>query len=158
MSWKEKLANKSTSAVIPKESINVKPVTQSSMGGWKQKLSDKQSGSYDPATAPIVHKVDISNETEFPTLGGASAVPKPKKETPTGFATLAREWAVKDKEDKEREAIEEARRQQVEFAYNYNASRLNAINASLMNLNDQRNYYSTYNNDSDEEESDNDAY
>jgi hypothetical protein len=156
MSWKDKLANKSTSAVIAKESITVRP---SAEGGWKQKISEKKSGSYNPANEPIIHRIDVNNEKEFPTLGGAP-VPKTKKETPTGFATLAREWAVKAKEDKDREAMEEARRQQVEFAYNYNTQKLNSINASLMNMSEQRNYFSRYHEEEEDEEhqSDNDEY
>jgi hypothetical protein len=159
MSWKDKLANKSTSAVIAKEPITVRP---SAEGGWKQKLSDKQTGSYNEshaANTPVIHKVDVNNEKDFPTLGGAPAPVKTQKTAPTGFATLAREWAVKDKEDKEREAMEEARRQQVEFAYNYNTQKLNSINASLMNMTEQRNYFSRYHEEEDEEDqSDNDNY
>jgi hypothetical protein len=157
MSWKDKLANKSTSAVIPKEPIRIQP-SADPVGGWKRKLTDKQSGSYNPANEPIIHRIDVNNEKDFPTLGGAPVPPPVKKDTPTGFATLAREWAVKAKEDKERETMEEARRQQVEFAYNYNTQKLNAINSSLMNMTEQRNYYSSYREESDTESDNEEDY
>ncbi len=146
-SWREKLANKTTSVVTKEESA---PSQQ--LSGWKQRLSEKTAPEQQEAK-PVIPKISIDDLNQFPALGGSSSIQK-KEPTLKGFATLAKEWYEHAKEEKEREEKEQRYREQQENAYNYNMSKLNAINNRLMQFNYNQvkhddEYNADYNNDLD---------
>jgi hypothetical protein len=142
-SWREKLANKTTSAVAPSEPAPASTQT----GGWKQRINEKHSNP--DQQKPVIPKISIDDLNDFPALGGSSTESPKKQSKLTGFATLAREWSEQAKEDKERENKEKMQREQQEYAYNYNISKLNAINNRLMEFNNhsQVRYDDEYNAD-----------
>jgi hypothetical protein len=148
-SWREKLANKTTTVVTKEESPSIQ---QTSTGnGWKQRLSEKTTS--DQPQKPVIPKISIDDLNQFPALGGSSSAVK-KEPVLKGFATLAKEWSEHAKEEKEREEKEQRYREQQENAYNYNMSKLNAINNRLMQFNYNQvkyddEYNADYNNDLD---------
>jgi hypothetical protein len=161
-SWREKLANKTTTAVN-KEADAPRQTSSTAEGGWKQRITEKQGN---PAHhKPILPKVSIDDLNEFPVLGGpvlggpvlggpvlggaSSAQTTKKQPVLTGFASLAKDWSVHDKEEKQREDKERMYREQQENAYNYNISKLSAINNRLMSFtnHNQVRYNDEYNAD-----------
>jgi hypothetical protein len=132
-SWKEKLANKTTTAVTKDASPAAAPAG-TGPGGWKQRINEKHTNP--DQYKPVLPKVSIDDLNDFPALGGGSApLPQQKQPALTGFAALAREWSTHAKEEKEREEREKMHREQQEYAYNYNISKLSAINNRLMAFN-----------------------
>ncbi len=145
-SWKEKLANKATTAVTATSDI---PASSVAGGGWKQRINHKNSTAKEEQKH-VIPKVSIDDLNDFPSLGGApSTQPTKKQQTLTGFASLAKEWSTHDREEKQREEKERIYREQQENAYNYNISKLNAINNRLMAFNNysQTRYNDEYNAD-----------
>jgi hypothetical protein len=151
-SWREKLANKTTTAVTNAPDTS-RHTTSTVEGGWKQRITEKQANP--GQHKPILPKVSIDDLNDFPLLGGpvlggaVSAQPTKKQPALTGFASLAKEWSVHDKEEKQREEKERMYREQQENAYNYNISKLSAINNRLMSFNNhnQIRYNDEYNAD-----------
>ena len=151
-SWREKLANKTTSAVTNDHGAS-RPTLSVVEGGWKQRINEKQTNPMQQR--PVLPKVSIDDLNDFPVLGGAtlsgavSAQPTKKQPALTGFASLAKEWSVHDKEEKQREEKERMYREQQENAYNYNISKLSAINNRLMTFtnHNQIRYNDEYNAD-----------
>ena len=147
-SWKEKLANKTTNVTTP---------AAPPAGGWKQRINEKQLNPHQVTEQkPVIAKVSIDDLNDFPALGSKTPSQQPPKKQPTitGFASLAREWSEHDKEEKEREDKERMYREQQENAYNYNISKLSAINNRLMQFNYNQvryndEYNADYNNDMD---------
>ena len=146
-SWREKLANKTTTAVT-NESNTPRHTSSTVEGGWKQRINEKQTGPVQQR--PVLPKVSIDDLNDFPALGGgSSAQPAKKQPALTGFASLAKDWSVHDKEEKQREEKERMYREQQENAYNYNISKLSAINNRLMTFtnHNQVRYNDEYNAD-----------
>ena len=152
-SWREKLANKTTTAVtsapqamLHQGTLHQGTSSDAAMGSWKQRINDKQT--HPEQTKPLLPKVSVDDLNDFPALGGTPSLPK-KQAVLTGFASLARDWSVHDKEEKQREEKERIYREQQENAYNYNISKLNAINNRVMafNTNAQYRYDDEYNAD-----------
>ena len=131
-SWREKLANKTTTAVTEGPS-HIQPPSGS--GGWKQRITEKHANPQEQSK-PVLPKVSIDDINDFPSLG-SSTQPAKKQAALTGFASLAKDWSTHDKEEKQREEKERIYREQQENAYNYNISKLNAINNRLMEFNAQ---------------------
>ena len=144
-SWKDKLAQKTATAVTRTEET---PKQAPPTGGWKQRITDKTADPDQPRPQ-IIPKVSVDDLNDFPALG-STTTPPPKKQAPklTGFANLAREWSAHAKEEQEREEKERIYREEQENAYNYNMSKLNAINNRLMQFNyNQVRYNDEYNAD-----------
>ncbi len=132
-SWKEKLANKTSSAVAkPEPSFTASSTPSTQSGGWKQRINEKNIAP--EQHRPAISKISIDDLNDFPALGGGNQ-PTKKQSALTGFATLAREWSEHAKEEKEREDKEKNYRDQQAYAYNYNISKLSAINNRLMEFN-----------------------
>lgn len=131
-SWKEKLAKKATTAVAPAATAQASSVSVTGGSGWKQRINDRHANP----DRPVLPKISIDDLNDFPTLGRVTPATQEKKQPAlTGFATLAREWSEHAKEEKEREDKENMYREQQAYAYNYNISKLNAINNRLMAFN-----------------------
>ncbi len=143
-SWREKLANKTTTAVTNQSAPSSVPTAGGGGGGWKQRINEKQANP--DQYKPVLPKVSIDDLNDFPALGGKLAPSPQKQPALTGFAALAKEWSVHAKEEKEREDKEKMHREQQEHAYNYNISKLSAINNRLMAFNTQ-NYGQVHYND-----------
>jgi hypothetical protein len=142
-SWKEKLANKTTNVTTP-----ATPPAGAPVGGWKQRINEKHNNPQSAEHKPLITKVSIDDLNDFPTLGSKTQQPPKKQPTITGYADLAREWCEHDKEEKLREDKERMYREQQENAYNYNISKLSAINNRLMQFNyNQVRYNDEYNAD-----------
>lgn len=148
-SWREKLANKTTTAVTKEPEAQAHAhAASANNNGWKQRMTEKQTTS--AQYKPVIPKVSIDDLNDFPVLGGGSSTQPTKKQPAlTGFASLAKEWSVHDKEERQREEKERMYREQQENAYNYNISKLSAINNRLMAFNNhsQVRYNDEYNAD-----------
>jgi hypothetical protein len=172
-SWRNKLANKTTTAVTndsnASNNSNASHASSINEIGWKQRINEKKTHTITQEQKPIIPKISIDDLNEFPMLGKESALPsekqclseeKPfehtcsekltqKQTTLTGFAALAKKWSNHDKEEKQREEKEQMYREQQENTYNYNISKLNIINNRLMAFNNysQVKYNDEYNAD-----------
>lgn len=141
------MANKTTT-VVTKDLDALPSAPQASAGGgWKQRINEKHT--HPSQQKPVLPKVSIDDINDFPALGGTSTQSPKKQPGLTGFATLAKEWSVHDKEEKQREEKERMYREQQENSYNYNISKLNAINNRLVAFNNhnQVRYNDEYNAD-----------
>ena len=137
MSWKDKLANKTTGQhQLPAITINNTP-SQPPASGWRLKMQGPSSTQ--EQTAPRQTTIDINDTNLFPALGvptSTPAAPAPKK-TLTGYAALAKDWAITAKEDAAREEAELQQRRHEEQIYNYSAmNALQALNAKLYKVSD----------------------
>jgi hypothetical protein len=146
-SWKDKLTQKTTSAVTHAEEFPEQP-RPAATGGWKQKMTDK-SAPISHTKPPAIPKVNVEDLNDFPALGASSpAQPAKPPSKLTGFANLAREWSSHAKEEHDRQEKERIYREEQENAYNYNISKLNAVNNRLLQFNyNQVRYNDEYNAD-----------